>query len=266
VYVSIGVSLALGLLHGFVPVVAQWPLLKPAHAWLNLVGFVGIVVAATYVHLMPTVLGARIVEGRLPRAAIGGLAAGVALVSGGFALGSDVVVRVGAVMALAGAAAVPVSVVAAIRQPGRGRWTTALGWHRFVSWSMVASAAWFMVGIVGASLLVLVHGASPAAWSLAMVGVPLVIGGVVQAIVAAATHLRPTGAAVDVATRARDRLGRVARSRVIVYQIATAGLWMTVAWPPADAAPPLAAVLLVLVLTVALAPLATGLAERVRQA
>jgi hypothetical protein len=131
---------------------------------------------------------------------------------------------------------------------------------------MVASAAWFMVGIVGASLLVLVHGASPAAWSLAMVGVPLVIGGVVQAIVAAATHLRPTGAAVDVATRARDRLGRVARSRVIVYQIATAGLWMTVAWPPADAAPPLAAVLLVLVLTVALAPLATGLAERVRQA
>jgi nitrite reductase (NO-forming) len=264
-YVTVGVSLALALLHGFAPVVAHWPLLKPAHAWLNLVGFVGIVVAATYVHLMPTVLGARIVEGRLPRVAIGGLAAGVALASAGFALGSDVVVRVAAVIALAGSIAVPASVLAAIRQPGRGRWTTSLGWHRFVSWSMVASAAWFTVGIGGAALLVVVHGASPAAWSLAAVGVPLVVGGVLQAIVAAATHLRPTGAAVDVANRSRARLGRAAWSRVVGYQLATAALWLAVAWPPAAAARPLAAVLLAIVLTVALVPLAVGLAERVRQ-
>jgi nitrite reductase (NO-forming) len=264
-YVIVGVALVLALLHGFAPVVARWALLKPAHAWLNLVGFVGIVVAASYIHLIPTVIGARIVEGRLPRMAIGGLAAGVALVAVGFALGSDAIVRTGAATTFVGVLAVPSSVVAAIRQPGRGRWTSALGWHRFVTWSLTVSACWFAVGIGAAGLLAIVHGASPAAWSLAIVGVPLVVGCIVQAIVASASHLQPTGGAVAVADRSRARLGWAARTRVVGFQIGAAGLWLGVTWPPADVIRPIAGGLLVLVVAGALIPLAAGVAGRVRQ-
>jgi nitrite reductase (NO-forming) len=239
-------------------------LLKPAHAWLNLVGFVGIVVAASYIHLIPTVLGARIVEGRLPRMAIGGLATGVALVAAGFALESDPIVRTGAATTIVGALAVPSSVVAAIRQPGRGRWTTALGWHRFVTWSLTASACWFAVGIGAAGLLVIVHGATAPAWSLAIVGVPLVVGCVVQAIVASASHLQPTGGSVEVADRARARLGWAARTRVVGYQVGASGLWLAVTWPPADVLRPIAGGLLVLIVAGALIPLAAGLVSRVR--
>src|SRR5450759_6037809 len=50
---------ALGTLYlgGWLPVVGSWVGLKPAHAWLNLLGFVSLVVTGTLIHLLPTVLG-----------------------------------------------------------------------------------------------------------------------------------------------------------------------------------------------------------------
>jgi nitrite reductase (NO-forming) len=223
VFVLVGVGLAIARVHDFVPVLQAWGLLKPAHAWLNLIGFVGVTLAATYVHLVPTVLGARIGMDRLAALAVGGLAVGVTAVSAGFIVASDVLVRLGGALALVGALAVPAYALAEARQPGRGRWTTELGWHRFTTWSLVASGGWLATGVGAAALSVVVHGASAAAWSLALVGVPVVIGGALQAIVAAGSHLVPAFGSGTPA--ARQRLGRGATGRVVAWQAGTAGAW-----------------------------------------
>jgi nitrite reductase (NO-forming) len=221
VFVLAGVLLVSGLLHDFAPIESRWAVLKPVHAWLNLVGFVGIVIATTFIHLVPTVLGARIVEGWLPVLAIGALALGVALVACGFAVGSDAIARAGALASIVGALGVPTDVVAAARQPGRGRWTTDPGWHAFTTWTLAAAAAWFAAGVALAASLVLVHGATPAGWSLVVVGVPLALGCVLQALIGAATHLLPTvgpGSGPQRA-RARRRLGVAALPRVVALQV-----------------------------------------------
>ena len=54
--------------------IGAWAALKPAHAWLNVFGFLSIVVAATLVHLAPTVVGARIQPRRSATIALVGLA------------------------------------------------------------------------------------------------------------------------------------------------------------------------------------------------
>jgi nitrite reductase (NO-forming) len=228
-FVLLGVTLVLAYLHSFAPVTSRWSLIKPAHAWLNLVGFVGLTLAATYLHLVPTVLGSRVVLDRRTAVGIGALALGVAGVSLGFLVGSDLVVRLGAVTTLVGAAAVPAMAVRAARQSGRGRWTTERSWHEFTTASLVASTVWVALGVGTAAMSAFVHGASPAAWGLARVGVPLVIGGVLQALIASATHLVPTlqGATPG----ARSRLGRAGRTRVIAWQLATAAMWAAVAVP-----------------------------------
>ena len=227
VLVLVGVTLAIAYLHDFAPVTSRWGVLKPAHAWLNLVGFVGLTLAATYLHLVPTVLGSRVVSDRVAVVSIGGLALGVAGVGLGFLAGSDVVVRLASAAALIGAAAVPAKALAAVRQPGRGRWTTELEWHEFTSASLVASTIWFAVGVGAAAWGAIVHGANPAAWSLSRVGVPLVVGGVLQALVASAAHLVPTLRGAAPGTRAR--LGRSARPRVVAWQLGTAGSWAAMA-------------------------------------
>lgn len=229
VFVVLGVTLVIAYLHTFAPVTSRWGLLKPVHAWLNLIGFIGLTLAATYLHLIPTVVGARVVSDRLAVAGIAGLALGVAAVGLGFVVESDIVVRLGGAVALAGAVSVPWMAVRAARQPGRGRWTTELGWHEFTGASLVASTVWFALGVGTAAWGTLIHGASPAAWSLTHVGVPLVVGGVLQALIASATHLVPTlrGAAPGV----RARLGRASRARVIAWQLGTLGSWAGVAGP-----------------------------------
>jgi nitrite reductase (NO-forming) len=264
-FVIVGVGLVLALLHDVAPVVRAWALLKPAHAWLNLIGFVGLVLAATFLHLIPTVLAARIAAGPLPRMAIGGLAIGVALTAGGFALGSDVAVRGGALVTLVGAATVPAYVRATAGQHGRGRWTTELAWHRFVTGTLVASAGWFAIGVGAAALLAVVHGAAAEGWSLAVVGVPLVVGSVLQAIVGSTVHVLPTGGS-STWSRTRGRLGRAASLRLVGYQIATAILWaaLLASGPAAlrlDALRLLAGGAIVVLVAAALAPLLGAVAR-----
>jgi nitrite reductase (NO-forming) len=224
--VGCGVTVAIAYLHTFAPVTAHWGLLKPAHAWLNLIGFVGLSLTATYLHLVPTVVGARIVSGRLPAMAIGALAIGVTLVAIAFTGGWDIVVRGGAVITVMGACAVPVLALRSLRQPGRGRWTTEVEWHRFTTASLMASTIWFAVGVGAAASGVIVYGAQPVAWSIARVGVPLVVGAVLQALVASATHLVPT--LVGAEPGARADLGRAAWLRVIAWQLGTASWWIAI--------------------------------------
>ena len=57
---TVGASLAIGFLLGLEPITAHWVALKPAHAWLNVFGFVSLTIAGTLIYLYPTMLGTRI--------------------------------------------------------------------------------------------------------------------------------------------------------------------------------------------------------------
>ena len=142
--VGLGVLLAVGMVAGVTPIAERWGLLKPAHAWLNVFGFLTVVIAATLVHLAPTVAGGRIRPRRSALVAVACLAAAPLLVATGLALATDLVVRAGAGLELVGAVALVVHALAVQRD--RGRWTTdqrlappdrpgACSWPRSGCWS-----------------------------------------------------------------------------------------------------------------------------------
>jgi len=67
-----GAALGTLFLGGWLPVVGSWVGLKPAHAWLNLLGFVSLAVTGTLTHLLPTVFGGRMLPRTSSVVAIGG--------------------------------------------------------------------------------------------------------------------------------------------------------------------------------------------------
>jgi nitrite reductase (NO-forming) len=213
--VATGAILATLLLAGWPPVAEVWVRLKPAHAWLNLVGFVSLVIATTLLHFFPTVIGARIASHRSARVAVVGLAAGAPLVALGYAASSDLLARFGALGTLAGAAGV--AVYAWRVWPTRGRWTTDRDWHRFAMLGLISALAWFEVGIAIAAGRVFVFGSAPEAWSIEAVVAPLVAGWVGSAVLASATHLLPAIGPGDPVVHGRQRalLGRLAVARLV---------------------------------------------------
>jgi nitrite reductase (NO-forming) len=227
--VAIGASLATLFVVGWPPLVRAWDSMKPAHAWLNLIGFVSLVVATTLLHFFPTVLGARITVRPSARLTIVGLAVGAPLVALSFALGSDPVARVGALVTAVGAIAVAVNARATWRT--RGHWTTDASWHAFATGSLVAAIAWFEVGAAAGIGRVLLLGATPAAWSISAVGAPLVAGWIGFAILGSSTHLLPAVGPGDGAVHARQRrmLGRVAVPRLVTLNAGVACI--SVGWP-----------------------------------
>jgi nitrite reductase (NO-forming) len=227
--VAIGASLATLFVAGWPPLIRAWDSMKPAHAWLNLIGFVSLVVATTLLHFFPTVLGARITVRPSARLTIVGLAVGAPLVALGFALSSDPVARIGAVVTAVGAIAVAVNAGATWRT--RGHWTTDASWHAFAIGSLVAAIAWFEVGVAIGAGRVLALGATPAAWSISAVGVPLVAGWIGLAILGSSTHLLPAVGPGDAAAHARQRrlLGRGAIPRLVTVNAGVA--CMSVGWP-----------------------------------
>jgi nitrite reductase (NO-forming) len=227
--VAFGASLATLYVAGWPPLVRAWDSMKPAHAWLNLVGFVSLVVATTLLHFFPTVLGARIAVRPSARLTVIGLAVGAPVVALGFALGSDPVARVGALVTAAGAIAVAMNAGATWRT--RGHWTTDASWHAYAIGSLVAAIAWFELGAAIAIGRVLALGATPAAWSISAVGAPLVAGWIGLAILGSSTHLLPAVGPGDGPAHARQRrlLGRVAVPRLVIVNAGVACL--AVGWP-----------------------------------
>jgi nitrite reductase (NO-forming) len=224
VEVGVGATLATLLVAGWPPVVEAWGALKPAHAWLNLVGFVSLVIATTLLHFFPTVVGARIAARPSARLTVLGLAAGSITVAAGFALGLDPVGRAGAVLVIVGALAL--AAYARGIWLTRGRWTTDQPWHRFAIGGLVSAIAWFEVGIAIAASRVVVLGTDPAAWSLDAVVAPLVAGWVGLAMLASATHLLPAVGPGDLASHARQRslLGRQSLLRLGLADVGVAAL------------------------------------------
>ncbi|HET7830535.1 MAG TPA: hypothetical protein VFL03_13315 [Candidatus Limnocylindrales bacterium] len=228
---AIGASLGTLAAIGFVPVIERWALLRPAHAWANLVGFVSVVVIATLLHFLPTVLGTRIVPRRTAVIAVLGPALGVPIVVGGLVLGAPAVAGGGAVVVCVAAVALAIEAVASVL--ARGRWTTDPGWHLVAEAGLVAGVAWYVVGIALASAQLVAYaiGLTPIGWSTPLVAAALVVGWVVQVLIASWTHLVPAIGPGDQAAHAGQRatLGRWAAPRLVALNIGTALL--AVGWP-----------------------------------
>lgn len=220
--VGIGALLATAFVGGVSAVAADWAVLKPAHAWLNVFGFLTLVVAATLVHLAPTVMGGRIRARPSAIVAIGALAAGPPLVAIGMASATDLIARLGATTELVGSAALVVHAIVVIRD--RGRWTTDRDWHRFTAWSLTVAPMWLLVAVAIAGSGVLRSGAAPAAWSVSAIAAPLAIGFVGQVLIGSWSHIVPAIGPGDAATHARQRavLGRAATARLVATNGGTA--------------------------------------------
>jgi nitrite reductase (NO-forming) len=192
---------------------------------------VSVVIAATLLHFLPTVLGTRIVPRRATVVAVLAPALGVPLVVAGLVVGLPVVAAGGAAVVLVGAIALAVEAVATVRT--RGRWTTDPGWHLVAEVGLVAGVGWYVVGIVLATgrLVAFAVGAAPDGWSTPVVAAPLAIGWVVQVLVGSWTHLLPSIGPGDQPAHARQRvvLGQWAVPRLAALNAGTALL--AIAWP-----------------------------------
>lgn len=235
IQVGVGVLIATSMLAGFVPIIERWGLLKPAHAWLNVFGFLTLIVAATLLHLVPTVVGARIQARPSATVAIVCLAVGAPVIATGFALGVDVVVRAGALLEVIGAVSLVGHAILVTR--GHGRWTTDPEWHRLTSWSLLAAPCWLFVATAIAGGRILWLGADPASWSLGDVAAPLALGWVAQVLIGAWSHLLPAIGPGDGGAHARARkvLGRAATVRVVAFNVGVGLLVIggSLGWPPA---------------------------------
>ena len=232
--VAVGATVATLFVAGWAPIVTNWATIKPAHAWLNLVGFVSLVIATTMLHFFPTVIGARIVPHMSARLTVMGLALGAPIVALGFVIPSDPVTRLGAIVVISGAAGLAVYVGRAWRM--RARWTTDHDWHRFAIGGLVSAIAWLEVGLAVAAGRLLAFGADPAGWKVETVAGPLIVGWVGLAIVASATHLLPAIGPGDPATHARQRrrLGRWAMVRLVLLNagVLTVAVALPLGWAP----------------------------------
>jgi nitrite reductase (NO-forming) len=201
-----------------------WLRLKPAHAWLNLVGFASLVIAGTLIHLYPTVVGSRIRSRPALLGLVGGIGLGAPVAALGYALDAGWLALAGALMVLGGA--VCLGVVGVGAWSGRGRWTTDPAWHRLTIGHLSAAIAWFGVGALVLAGWVLSRGAGPAGWSLARIVGPLVVGWALQALVGAWSHLLPSVGPGDVPRHAAQRreLGRWATPRLLAWNLGAAAI------------------------------------------
>ena len=222
--VAVGALLATLFLAGVTPVLQAWGNLRPAHAWLNLVGFVSLVIATTLLHFFPTVIGARIL--RVPSAylTVLGLATGTVLVALGFTVRSDWLVRAGALAVFVGALAL--AVYAGQTWRTKSTWTGDVGWHRFAMGGLLSAIAWFEVGALVATIRLMAAGAAPAAATATAILGPMVPGWVGLAVLASASHLVPAVGPGDPAAHARQRqlLGRGADVRLLAADAGIAAL------------------------------------------
>ncbi len=222
--VGIGASLATLYEAGLPPIVDAWAAAKPAHAWLNLIGFVSLVIATTLLHFFPTIVGARIVVRRSARWTIWALGTGTPIVAVGLILASDPVTWAGAALVATGAIALATYATAVWST--KGQWTTDPGWHRFATVAMISAIAWFQVGIAIAVGRLVVFGATPVSWSIDAVIAPFAGGWAGLAILASATHLVPAVGPGNLVAHARQRrmLGRLSGVRLIAANAGIAAL------------------------------------------
>jgi nitrite reductase (NO-forming) len=233
--VNVGIGGSLGTLAagGWLPVLERWDLLRPAHAWTNVVGFVSLVIVSTLLHFLPTVLGTRIVARRSVVWAVLAPAMAAPFAVAGLLTGWRPVAGAGAALAVVGAAAL---VLEARRvNAARFAWTTDPGWHRMATTGLLAGIGWYAIGVTAAAAVLLGWavgwGATTSPWSSPLVGAPLALGWAVQVLVASWTHLLPSigpGGPREHGIQ-RQVLGRAAGPRLLALNLGTA--LVAIGWP-----------------------------------
>lgn len=217
--VAAGVALSTAFLFGWPPVMSAWVQLKPAHAWLNLFGFVSLVIAGSLLHLLPTVVGARIRRTRASIVCFAALAFGPPLVALGFAAQIAVLQLIGSAVTVIGALALAWHAVAVMRS--RATWTSDHWWHLFTTWSLIAGIGWFVVAALFGAGEIVTGSSAPAAWNLAPLAAPLGIGWVAQVLIGAWSHLVPAVGPGSPEQHARQRaiLGRAGSFRLAMVNL-----------------------------------------------
>lgn len=209
---------------GWDPVTRAWAALRPAHAWLTLLGAVSLTIFGTLIYLAPTILGARIRASRTLAVAATGMLVGPPLAALGFALLATPVVLAGTVLTLVGALGQIGYVVDTLRR--RGRYTSEHDWRRVAVWHLAAGTGWFAAA-VAAALVGFVDGGRIAAWSLGALAVPLVAGWMAQELVGSWTHLAPSVTPGSPGRHAEQRrtLAVASRVRPIAWNVGVGLAW-----------------------------------------
>ena len=231
-YVALGAGIGTLALAGWGPLLAAWDVSKPAHAWLNVFGFLSLVIGATLIHLLPTVAGTRIERSRSSNLVLGCLMVGPVVVAVGFLARTDILVVVGSLTELVGAAALLRFAAAVVRR--RGRWTTDLAWHRMSLVSLLCAIAWFSVATFLALATAWSRGATAFGWDGSLLLAPLALGWAAQALVGSWTHLVPSIGPGSPVVHARQRqvLGTLAVPRMAAFQLGVGML--AVGMPPGN--------------------------------
>lgn len=159
---ALGAGLGTLAIAGWSPILEAWDVSKPAHGWLNVFGFLSLVIGASLIHLMPTVAGTRIERSRRSMAVIGALMAGPLIATGGFLVRVDMLVMAGSLIELLGALALLRHAIDVVVR--RGRWTTDAPWHRMSLLSLLCAIGWFVVGTASATVTAWVGGATAYGW------------------------------------------------------------------------------------------------------
>lgn len=220
-----GASLAILFLFGVTPVVEAWAALKPAHAWLNVLGFVSLTIAGTLIYLYPTMLGTRIRPHPTMVVAIVGLIVGPPLVALASVLNWDGLAIAGCGLAVAGSLGL---LGYGLEIWGRrGRWANDLAWHELTARHGLAGMAWFVASTVALLVGLVRDGVAVPGWTLGPLAVPLIGGWALQELVAAWGHLLPAVGPGDMATKARQRnlLSRFGAPRVVAWNAGLVVLW-----------------------------------------
>jgi len=214
---AVGASLAVLFLLGWPPIAGAWVALKPAHAWLNVFGFVAISVAGTLIYLYPTIVGARIRPQPSMAIVVLGLLAGPPIAAAGYAAAALPPAVTGA--CLVAAAAVALLVYGIETWSRRGSWARDRAWHDLSARHGLLSMAWFAATALAAVGGIVVEGVVVPGWTLGVLAVPLIGGWVAQVLVAAWTYLLPAVGPGDMESRARQRA-----------ILASGGTWRVIAW------------------------------------
>lgn len=222
---TVGASLAILFLLGLTPITAHWAALKPAHAWLNVFGFVSLTIAGTLIYLFPTMLGTRIRPHPTMVVAVLGLMFGPPLVALGAALEASPLAVAGGLAALLGAMGLLGYGIEIWSR--RGTFANDLAWHALAARHALAGMAWLVLA-VGAALIGLIRdGVAVPGWSLGLLAVPVIGGWALQVLVAAWGHLLPAVGPGSMAVKARQRdlLSRWGLARVVAWNVGLAVGW-----------------------------------------
>ena len=223
---AVGASLAILFLFGWAPVASHWVAFKPAHAWLNVFGFVSLTMAGTLIYLYPTMLGTRIRPHPTMVVAVLGLMIGPPTVALGAALEVSFLAVAGGVAALAGAIGLLGYGIEIWSR--RGKWANDLAWHELTARHAMAGMAWLVVAVGTALIGLMRDGVAVPGWSIGLLAVPVIGGWALQELVGAWGHLLPAVGPGDMAAKARQRdlLSRRGGVRVIGWNAGLLVLWV----------------------------------------